>query len=55
VLDLQRDPPNIQTHDLGAVDTLLVRRKGHHSAAFDAFLAVLQRAGPPSSAEISRN
>lgn len=41
VLDMMNCPVDVKTHALGAVDTLLVRRKGDHSMAFDAFLDVL--------------
>lgn len=41
VLDMMNCPVDVKTHALGAVDTLLVRRKGDRSMAFDAFLDVL--------------
>lgn len=41
VLALARDPLPMHTHLLAAVDTLLVRRSGFRSAAFDALLALV--------------
>lgn len=41
VLDLMTWPCGIKTHDLGPVETLLVRRKNERSPAYDAFLDVL--------------
>jgi len=51
VLELQRDPLDIRTHSLGCVDILLIRRRGYRSAAFDAFLQILQGVPvePPTS------
>ena len=45
VLDLMHWPSEIRTHDLGQVETLLVRRKDDRSAAYDAFLNVLTAPG----------
>lgn len=46
VLELPREPLDIRTHSLGYVDTLLIRRRGYRSAAFDALLQILQGAEP---------
>jgi DNA-binding transcriptional LysR family regulator len=46
VLDLMHWPSEIHTHDLGKVETLLVRRKVDRSMAFDAFFDVLTRPTP---------
>lgn len=41
VLSLARDPLPMRTHLLARIDTLLVRRSGFHSAAFDALRTAL--------------
>ncbi len=46
VLELQRQPLHLPSYSLASIDTLLVRRKGYRSAAFEAFLAALQHAAP---------
>ena len=43
VLDMMTWPSGIRTHDLGPVETVLVRRKNERSLAHDAFLDVLSR------------
>lgn len=44
VLDLHRPVLDLCTHPLATVDTMLVRRRGYRSAAFEAFLETLQAA-----------
>lgn len=41
VLDLQRDPLDVRTHALLSVDTLLVRRTGYSTSAYEEFQRVV--------------
>jgi DNA-binding transcriptional LysR family regulator len=53
VLDLMQRPGGTKTHQLGLVDTLLVRRKDSRSMIFHAFLDVLT-AGQGSDSGVER-
>jgi DNA-binding transcriptional LysR family regulator len=53
VLDLQRTPHDVRVHSLGEVETLLVRRKGYRSPAYDAFFSTLQEASLGETAALA--